>query len=116
MARVKHTPASHRRHRRVLKFVKGARGGRRRLIRTASETMKRALAYAYRDRRARRRDLRRLWITRITAAAELCGTSYSKLMDGLKKANIKLDRKSLADIAARDMRSFEALSEAAKAK
>lgn len=116
MARVKHTPASHRRHKRILKAVKGARGGRRRLIRTATETMRRALAYAYRDRRSRRRDLRRLWITRITAASELCGISYSKLIDGLKKANIKLDRKSLSDIASRDMRSFTAIVETLKTK
>jgi len=88
-----------RRHKKLLRLTKGYYGTRRRLFRRANEAMLNAGMYAYRDRRNRKRDLRRLWITRINAAARLNGVSYSKLMYGLREANILLDRKMLADLA-----------------
>ena len=97
---------AHRRHKKVLKFTKGQLGSKHRLFRRANEAMLKSLWYAYRDRRARRRDFRRLWIARINAAARLNGMSYSRLMHGLKKANVALDRKALADIAVRDAAAF----------
>ncbi|MCL5996004.1 MAG: 50S ribosomal protein L20 [Chloroflexi bacterium] len=109
MARVKGGVKARRRHNRVLAVTKGQFGARHRLIRRASEARLHALWYAYRDRRNRRRDLRRLWITRINAAARLNGTTYSRLANSLRLANIKLDRKILADLAVRDAAAFSAV-------
>jgi large subunit ribosomal protein L20 len=115
MPRVKGGPKTRHRRKKVLKMAKGYVGGRRRLYRTAVDAVHRALAYAYRDRRARKRDFRRLWITRINAAARLHGLSYSRLMDALKKAHLELDRKILADLAVSDPNAFSKIAEMAKA-
>ncbi len=114
MPRVTSNVATKRRHKKVLKRARGNYGGRSRLYRTALETVQKGLTYAYRDRRNRKRDFRRLWITRISAAAKMCGTNYSSLMSGLKKSGVNLDRKTLADIAARDMSTFQMLAEKSK--
>ncbi len=114
MARVKGGPRPHLRHKKVLKLGKGKRGAYHRLFKRANEAMLHSLWYAYRDRRNRRRDLRRLWIARINAAARLNGLSYSRLMNGLKKANVALDRKVLADLAVRDPQAFARVVEAAR--
>jgi large subunit ribosomal protein L20 len=106
MARVTRGFKARRRRNKVLKMAKGYRGGRSRLYKTATEAVDRALGYAYRDRRTKKRDFRRLWITRISAAAKLNGTSYSKLMGGLKKANVELDRKVLSNMAILDPNGF----------
>lgn len=115
MARVKGGVKTRRRHNRVLEQTKGQFGARHKHFRKANEALLHALAYATRDRRNRRRDLRRLWITRINAAARLNGTTYSKLMHALQAANIQLDRKILADLAARDANAFAAVVKAASA-
>ncbi|MBI9048164.1 MAG: 50S ribosomal protein L20 [Anaerolineaceae bacterium] len=115
MARVKSGPSGNRRHKKILKLTKGQYGTKHRLFRRANEAMLKSLWYAYRDRRVRKRDLRRLWITRINAAARLNGISYSKLIHALKKANIIINRKMLADIAVRDPKAFTAVVEQAKA-
>ena len=107
--RVKGGPQGHLRHKRVLKITKGQRGAKHRLFKRANEAMLKSLWYATRDRRVRKRDLRKLWIARINAAARLNGTTYSKLISGLKKANIELTRKMLADIAVRDPQTFAAV-------
>ena len=112
--RVKRGYVSRRRHSKILKRTKGQWGTKHRLFRRANEAMMRSLWYAYRDRRQRRRDLRRLWITRINAAARLNDTTYSRMMHGLKQAEIELDRKILADIAVRDPQTFTQLVEAAR--
>lgn len=109
MARVKGGPKGHLRHKKVLKFTKGQRGTRHRLFKRANEAMLKSLWYATRDRRTRKRDLRKLWIARINAAARLNGTNYSRLMAALKKANIALNRKMLADLAVRDPQAFAAV-------
>ncbi|MBL93501.1 MAG: 50S ribosomal protein L20 [Myxococcales bacterium] len=109
MARVKGGFTTRRRHKRVLKMAKGYFGARGRLFKTASETVDRALVYAYRDRKARKRDFRRLWIVRINAATRLHGMSYSQFMGGLKKAGIELDRRVLAELAVSDPSGFEAV-------
>jgi large subunit ribosomal protein L20 len=114
MPRVKGGPKTRQRRKKVLKMAKGYRGGRSRLYRTAVDAVHRALAYAYRDRRARKRDFRRLWITRINAAARLHGLSYSRLMEALRKAHIELDRKILADLAVNDPGAFSKIAEMAK--
>jgi large subunit ribosomal protein L20 len=114
MTRVKGGIVTRRRHKKILKMVKGQYGSRGRLFRRSNEAMMKSLWYAYRDRRARRRDLRRLWIVRINAAARLNGTTYSRLMYALKQAQIELDRKVLADIAVRDPEGFGAIVEASK--
>ena len=114
MVRVKCSVATRRRRKKALKQAKGFRGGRSKLYKSAKETLVRALVYSYRDRRVRRRDFRRLWITRIGAAAKLNGLSYSRFMDGLKKAGVRLDRKVLAEIAVRDEAGFAALVEQAR--
>lgn len=111
--RVKRGYVSRRRHKKVLKQTKGQWGTKHRLFRRANEAMMKSLWYSYRDRRQRRRDLRRLWITRINAGARLNGTTYSRLIHGLKVAEIELDRKVLADIAVRDPQTFTAIVEAA---
>lgn len=114
MARVKGGPQGHLRHKRVLKFTKGQFGSRHRLIRRANEARLKSMWYATRDRKNRKRDLRRLWITRINAGARLNGVSYSQLIFGLRKANILLNRKMLADLAVRDPKAFTAVVEKAK--
>jgi len=114
MSRVKGGPHPHLRHKKILKLAKGKRGSYHRLFKRANEAMLHSLWYAYRDRRNRRRDLRRLWIARINAAARLNGLTYSRLIDGLHKANIVLDRKSLADLAVRDPQTFTKVAELAR--
>jgi large subunit ribosomal protein L20 len=114
MTRVKGGPHRHLRHKKVLKYTKGQRGAKHLLFRRANEAMLKSMWYATRDRRARKRDLRRLWIARINAAARLNGTTYSRLVAALKKAHIELNRKMLADIAVRDPQGFAAV--VAKAK
>jgi len=114
MPRAKNNPAAKRRHKKVLKAAKGNYGGRSRLYRTAKETVQKGLAYAYRDRRARKRDFRKLWIIRINAAVRLYGLNYSRFIDGLNKAGIKLDRKVLADMAVRDSEGFKKIVETVK--
>ncbi|MCK4547092.1 MAG: 50S ribosomal protein L20 [Candidatus Eisenbacteria sp.] len=114
MPRVKKSPASRRRRRKILKAAKGYRGGRSKLLRTASEAVDRALRYAYRDRRQRKREFRALWIIRINAAVRLHGLSYSRFMAGLKQANVDIDRKMLAEMAVNDAQSFGRLAELAR--
>jgi large subunit ribosomal protein L20 len=111
MARVTSAVASRRRRKRILKQAKGYRGARGNLLRSARLTVERALRYAYRDRRVRKRQFRSLWIARINAAARLNGLSYSRFMDGLKKAGIELDRKALADLAVSDPGGFAQIAE-----
>jgi len=106
MARVTRGFKARRRRNKVLKLAKGFRGGRHRLYKTATEAVDRALSYAYRDRRNKKRDFRRLWIARIGAAAKQNGTSYSKLIGGLKKADVELDRKVLSNMAILDPNGF----------
>lgn len=105
-----------RRRNKVLKLAKGFRGGRSKLYRTAADAVDKALMYAYRDRRVRKRDFRRLWIVRINAAARMNGLSYSKLMNGLKLVGSQLDRKVLADLAISDPAAFSQLASLASAK
>ncbi|HFB52213.1 MAG TPA: 50S ribosomal protein L20 [Anaerolineae bacterium] len=112
--RVKGGPQTQRRHKKVLAFTKGQRGTKHRLFRRANEAMMKSLTYAYRDRRNRKRDFRRLWITRINAAARQNGLSYSKFMHGLEVAGVELDRKVLADVAVNDAEAFASLVETAK--
>lgn len=114
MARVKRGVAAHRRHRKVLKAVKGHRGTRNRLYKRAHESLMHAMAYAYRDRRNRKRDMRRLWIQRINAASRLNGLQYSRLIHGLSNAGVEVDRKMLADLAVRDEQAFAAIVDVAK--
>ena len=114
MARVKGGPRTRRRHKKVLKLTKGQKGTKHALFRRAHEAMMKSLYYAYRDRRNRKRDMRRLWIARINAAARRCGLSYSRFMYGLKRAGVELDRKVLADMAVRDEAAFARLAEIAK--
>jgi large subunit ribosomal protein L20 len=109
MTRVKGGPQGHLRHKKILKITKGQRGAKHRLFKRANEAMLKSLWYATRDRRVRKRDLRKLWIARINAAARLNGTTYSKLVAALKKANIDLNRKMLADIAVREPATFAAV-------
>lgn len=104
--RIKRGYKARRRRKKVLKLAKGFRGGRSKLIRTASDAVDKALMYAYRDRRQRKRDFRRLWITRINAAARMNDISYSRFIHGLKKADINLDRKVLAELAVSDPSGF----------
>ena len=115
MSRSKSAVRRHRRHRMIVGAARGNYGGRRRLYRTARETLQKGLRYAYRDRRNRKRDFRTLWIIRINAAARQLGLSYSIVMDRLKKAQIDLDRKSLAHLAATDIEGFRRVVEAASA-
>lgn len=115
MARVKGGIKIRRRHKKYLKLAKGYVGGRSGLYRTARETVERAGVFAFRDRRKRKRDFRRLWVVRINAAARLGGLSYSRLMEGLKARGIALDRKALADLAASEPEAFAKLVEQVKA-
>ena len=114
MARVKRGTVGRRRRKKVLKAAKGYVGGRHRLFKTANETLTRAGAYAWRHRRLRKRDFRRLWNVRINAAARMNGTNYSRLMGGLKKAGVRLNRKMLAQIAYDDPAAFAQVAEIAK--
>lgn len=112
--RVKSGTVTHRRHKKIVDSVKGQYGSRGRLFRRSNEAWLKSSWYAYRDRRSRRRDMRRLWIARINAASRQSGLTYSRFIYGLKQANIALDRKVLADIAVRDPKTFAQLVEAAK--
>ena len=113
--RIKRGVASRNRRRRLLKLAKGYWGRRRTNLRRVKETVLRALAYSYRDRRQRKRDFRRLWVVRINAAVRPYGLSYSAFMGALKKAGVDIDRKNLADMAVRDPEGFKAVAETAKA-
>lgn len=115
MPRVKRGVTAKARHKKVLKQAKGYYGARSRVYRVAKQAVIKAGQYAYRDRRQKKRQFRALWITRINAQARECGVSYSQLMNGLKKANIELDRKVLADMAVHDKVAFAAIAEQAKA-
>ncbi len=106
MPRVKRGVPAHARHKKLLQLAEGHTGTRNRLFRPANENVMRSLAYAYRDRRNRKRDMRRLWITRINAACRLHGVTYSRFMEALKKGAIELDRKMLADLAVREPQAF----------
>lgn len=114
MPRTAHSPAHKRRHKKLLKQTKGYWGARGRWYKIGRETLERALAFAYRDRRARKRDFRRLWIVRINAAARAHGLPYSQLMRGLKSAEVDLNRKVLADLAVQDDAAFARLVTLAK--
>ncbi len=115
MARVKTGFTRRRKHKKILKLTKGQFGARSRAIRRANEAMLKSLWYAYRDRRNRKRDLRRLWIARINAAARRNGITYSRLIFAMKQANITINRKILADLAVHDPQAFAAVAEKAKA-
>ncbi len=115
MSRVKRGVTSHARHRKVLKQAKGYYGRRKNTIRVAKQAVEKAGQYAYRDRKVKKRTFRSLWIQRINAAARENGLTYGRLIDGLKKAGIELDRKVLADIAVREPATFKTLAEAASA-
>ncbi len=114
MPRTKHSVASRKRKKKVLKQAKGFTGGRGNLYRSAREAVDRALSYAYRDRRARKRDFRKLWIARINAAARMNGLSYSRFINGLKKSDIEINRKQLSEIAVNDSEGFTRLADIAK--
>jgi large subunit ribosomal protein L20 len=116
MARVKGGFVTRRRHKKVLKLARGYFGSKHRLFRTANQQVMKSLLYAYRDRRRKKRDFRRLWVTRINAAARINGLSYSKFMFGLKLAGIDVNRKMLADLAVTDAKAFSDLAAAAKQK
>lgn len=109
MTRVKRAVAAHRRHKKVLALTKGHRGTKHTIYRRAHESMLKALSYAYRHRRERKGDMRRLWIVRINAAARAQGFTYNQLVDGLKKAGVEVNRKIMADLAVRDEAAFGAL-------
>lgn len=115
MARVKTGVVRRRRHKKVLKLARGFFSARHKHFRKAKEQLERSLVYAYRDRRRKKRDFRRLWIVRINAACRLNDISYSRFIAGLKKANIELDRKVLADLAMNDAKAFSELASKAKA-
>ena len=115
MARVKRGVAAHRRHKRLLTQAEGRRGTRSTLVRPAREALIHALVYAYRDRRDRKRDMRRLWIQRINAASRQHGVPYGRFIAGLKAAGVEVDRKILADMAVREPAAFAAMVDTAKA-
>jgi large subunit ribosomal protein L20 len=114
MARARRSYDARRRRRKILKAAKGNYGGRRKLFTVARHTVEKGLAYAFRDRRAKKRDFRRLWIVRINAAARLHGLSYSRLVNGLKRAEVELDRSVLAELAVTDPAAFAGLAALAK--
>ena len=116
MARIKVGVTAHRRHKKILKLAKGYRGSKHLLFKKANETVMKALSYARRDRRAKKREFRRLWIARINAAARMNGLSYSKFMYGLKLAGVDMNRKMLAEMAVNDAEGFTTLAEVAKSK
>ncbi len=111
--RVKRGYKAKNRRKKILKLAKGFRGGRSKLFRTAADAVDKALSYAYRDRKAKKRDFRKLWIARINAASRMNGLSYSKFIHGLKLANIELDRKVLAELAVSDPAAFSKIAETA---
>ena len=115
MPRVKSNVARLKRKKQIMKAARGAYGARSKLWKAAKETVERGWRYAYRDRKQKKRDFRRLWVVRINAAAHLNGMSYSVFIDGLKKAGIEIDRKILADIAVRDPQAFAVIAESARA-
>lgn len=115
MARVKGGTITRQRHKKILKLAKGYRGSKSRIFRTANQQVLKSLAYAYRDRRAKKRDFRRLWISRINAAARMNGLSYSAFISGLKRAGVNINRKVLADLAVHDNQAFQELVGIAKA-
>jgi len=115
MPRVKRGVTAHKRHKKILKAAKGYYGARSRTIRVAKQAVTKAGQYAYRDRKVKKRMFRGLWIQRINAAARECGLSYSRLIDGLKKSNVEIDRRVLADLAVNEKEAFAALAEQAKA-
>lgn len=114
MARIKRGVTNHRRHKKVLKLAKGYFLGRSKLYKAAHEAVMHALDYQYRDRRNKKRDMRRLWVVRINAAARTNGLSYSNFMSGLRRANVTVDRKILADLAVRDAAAFSRIVEVAR--
>ncbi|AJQ27860.1 50S ribosomal protein L20 [Pelosinus fermentans] len=114
MPRVKTGVTAHKRHKKILKLAKGYKGSKSKLFKKANETVMKALYYARRDRRAKKGEFRRLWISRINAAARLNGLSYSKLISGLSKAGVEVNRKMMADFAVNDMAAFAKLVEIAK--
>lgn len=114
MARVKRGVTARRRHKKVIALAKGYYNARRKIFRVAKQAVTKAQQYAYIGRKRKKRDFRSLWIVRINAAARLNGLSYSRLMNGLKKANVTLDRKALADLAIHDAAAFTAVAEQAK--
>lgn len=116
MARVKGGFVVRRKHKKVLKLAKGYFGSKHRIFKTAKEQVMKSMVYAYRDRRQTKRNFRRLWITRINAAARLNGLSYSKLVHGLKLAGVEVNRKMLADLAVNDLNAFNSLAGIAKEK
>jgi large subunit ribosomal protein L20 len=113
--RIKGGLQAKKRHKKYMSMAKGFRAGRRTLYRSAREGVERGLCFAYRDRKARKREMRSLWIVRISAAAKLLGTSYSRLIDTLKKANIEIDRKMLSELATTDPQGFASLVKSAQA-
>ncbi len=115
MVRVKRGVTAHARHRKIVKMAKGYYGTRNRLFRRANEAVMKAMKYAYRDRKNRKREFRRLWIIRINAAARMHGLQYNRFMQGLKLANVAVDRKMLADIAVHDNAAFGQFAETARA-
>lgn len=116
MARVKRGVAAHKRHKRLLKAAEGKRGTHSKLIKSAREAQLHAMAYAFRGRKERKRQMRSLWIARLNAAARLNGLTYGTLMSGLKAADVQLDRKVLADICVRDAATFARIAEVAKSQ
>ena len=116
MPRVKRGVTARARHKKILALAKGFRGRRKNVFRVAKQAVMKASQYAYRDRRNKKRDFRRLWIARINAAARECGITYSQFINGMNKAGITLDRKVLADIAVHDKAAFAGIVEQAKAK
>ncbi len=116
MPRAKSGVISRKRHKKVLKLAKGYRGARSKLFRVANQAVMRALAFAYRDRRQRKREFRKLWIARINAAARNNGLSYNRFINGLKQAGVDINRKMLADMAVNDEKAFSQLVEVAKSK
>jgi large subunit ribosomal protein L20 len=114
MPRVNSSVTRLKRKKKIMRAAKGARGGRKNLLKAAKETVEKGLQYAYRDRRLRKRDFRRLWIARINAGARLNDTTYSKMMCGLKNAGVEINRKVLADLAVVDAPAFSELAELAK--
>ncbi len=116
MPRAKRGTKGRARHKKTMKLAKGNVGGRGKQYRQARETVERGLTYAYRDRKARKREFRSLWIVRINAAARLVGITYGQLINGLKRGGIEIDRKVLADLAMKDPTGFNAIAELAKAQ
>ncbi|HMX62333.1 MAG TPA: 50S ribosomal protein L20 [Candidatus Sumerlaeota bacterium] len=112
--RATNNPASRRRRKKIMKAARGAFGGRHRLFQNAKETVKKALVYAYRDRRTKKRNIRMMWIARINAACRINGIAYSRLVNGLRIANVELDRKMLSELAINDPQGFTSIVERAR--